>query len=725
MNFHRQKNKGTMMNENNPLMMPYGTPHDTAPFGKITIQDFEEAMMEGIRRDDESIDKICNDPAEPTFDNTIVRVDDEKNHYYDLLDRTATIFFNLMSAETNDDIDALAQKMSPILTQHANDVRLNTVLFERIKKVYDLYNSPAEDQTTPRELTPEEKTLLDKCYDGFVRSGALLDEAGKERLRQISEEASMLSLQFSQNLLKENKAYKLVITDKKQLEGLPQTAIDAAAMAYKELKDEKKEEEMAEEGWVFTLDYPSYSPFMTYSTQRELRRQMYMARNTQGIHDNDANNLDICKKLVNLRRETAQLLGYKTYADYVLKHRMATNVENVYNLLDSLVDAYKPAALKEREELREMVKRLEGEDFNVEPWDQPYYSHKLQLERFNIDAEMLRPYFKLENVISGVFGLATKLYGITFKENKDIPVYHPDVKAYEVFDKNGEYLAVFYADFHPRKGKQGGAWMTEYQGQWVDTDIDDKTGEKKDVNVRPHVSVVMNLTKPTAEKPALLTLGEVETFLHEFGHSLHGMFSNTRFESLSGTNVWWDFVELPSQFMENYAVERDFLRTFAFHYETGEPIPDDLIERIVKSRNFGVACGCLRQVSFGLLDMAYYTKEDEFAEDIIAFEKKAWEKAIIGKQREDTCMTTQFSHIMAGGYSAGYYSYKWAEVLDADAFAVFKREGIFNQETAQRFRDCILSKGGTEHPMTLYKRFKGSEPTIDALLERNGIKNNA
>ena len=370
-------------------------------------------------------------------------------------------------------------------------------------------------------------------------------------------------------------------------------------------------------------------------------------------------------------------------------------------------------AKKEREELGEAL----------EPWDIGFYSHKLQMKKFNIDAEMLRPYFQLDKVIDGVFGLANRLYGITFKENKEIPVYHPDVKAYEVFDKDGSYLAVFYADFHPRKGKQGGAWMTEYQGQWMEReDVKKPFGADNCKNVRPHVSVVMNLTKPTEGKPALLTLGEVETFLHEFGHSLHGMFANTRFESLSGTNVWWDFVELPSQFMENYAVEKEFLRTFAFHYETGEPLPDELINRIVKSRNFMVASACLRQVSFGLLDMAYYTKKDEFTDDIIPFEKKAWEKAILGKQRTDTCMTVQFSHIMAGGYAAGYYSYKWAEVLDADAFAVFKKHGIFDQQTAQRFRDNILSRGGTENPMVLYKRFKGSEPTIDALLKRNGIK---
>ena len=688
------------MSENiNPFFEPYGTPHDTVPFDRIRLEHFEEAFMEGIRRDNEQIEETINNPEKPTFDNTIINTEEDEG-YYDLLSRVSTVFFNLLSAETNDDMDALAQKIQPILTQHANDIRLNLKLFERIRYVHQHH----------RKLTPEEKMLLDNCYEGFVRSGALLDEAGKERLRQLTEEASILSLQFSQNLLKEQKAFTLDITDEAQLDGLPETAREAAALTAKE---------QGKQGWVFTLDYPSFSPFMTYSTRRELRKQLYMARNTVCTHDNSENNLDICKRLINLRREIAQLLGYKTYADYVLKRRMASNARSVYRLLDDLIDAYKPTALKERDELRKLAHK---DVDKMKPWDSGFYSHKLQMKKYNIDAEMLRPYFELKNVINGVFGLANKLYGITFKENKDIPVYHPDVKAYEVFDKDGSYLAVFYADFHPRKGKQGGAWMTEYQGQhW---EVNSEKGKVKSVkeNVRPHVSVVMNLTKPTEDKPALLTLDEVETFLHEFGHSLHGMFANTRFESLSGTNVWWDFVELPSQFMENFAIEKEFLRTFAFHYQTGEPLPDELIRRIVKSRNFMVATACLRQVSFGLLDMAYYTKKDAFTDDIIPFEKKAWKKAILGEQLPDTCMTVQFSHIMAGGYAAGYYSYKWAEVLDADAFSVFKKHGIFDQKTAQRFRDEILSKGGTEHPMTLYKNFKGSEPTIDALLKRNGIK---
>lgn len=679
----------------NPFFLPYDTPHYTVPFNRITLADYEEAMMEGIRREDEQIENIINNPDEPTFENTIIPEDEVKGrkHYYDLLSRVESVFFNMLSAETNDEMDALAQKMSPILTKHGNDVSLNPKIFERVKYVYEHHG----------ELTPEENCLLEKSYEGFVRSGALLDEAGKDRLRKLTEEASMLSLQFSQNVLKENKAYTLHITDEQQLDGLPNTAREAAYEAAKE---------HGLEGWVFTLDAPSYGPFMMYSTQRELRKELYMARNTLCIKDNDTNNLELCKRLINLRREMAQLLGYDTFADYVMKHRMATKVENVYKLLNDLIEAYKPKAIEEREEVEALAKEEEGAAFKMEPWDLAYYSQLLKKKKYDLDPEMLRPYLELGNVIKGVFGLATRLYGITFKENKDIPIYHPDVKPYEVYDKDGSYLAVLYVDFHPRKGKRDGAWMTEFQGQWI---------ERDGTNVRPHASLVMNFSKPTEDKPALLRLGEVETFLHEFGHSLHGIFANTRFESLSGTNVWWDFVELPSQFMENFAVEKEFLHTFAFHYQTGEPMPDELIEKVIASRNFGAATACLRQVSFGLLDMAYYTHKEEFTEDIISFEKKAWAPAIIDEQRMDTCMTVQFSHIMAGGYAAGYYSYKWAEVLDADAFSVFKKEGIFNQATAQRFRDNILSRGGTEHPMTLYKRFRGQEPTIDALKARDGL----
>lgn len=667
----------------------YGTPHNTAPFNAIRLEDYEPAFMEGMRRDDELNEQIINNPEAPTFDNTVAFTVPDN-----LLGRVSNVFFNLLSAETNDEMDALAQKMSPLLTEHANNILLNEKLFARIKAVYEHH----------RALDPEEQMLLEKTYDAFVRSGADLPAEKKERLRELNKELSRLTLQFSQNNLKETNAFQLHIMDEEQLAGLPESALEAAALAAKEKQLE---------GWLFTLHAPSYNPFMTYADNRELRRQMYMARNTICIHDNEYNNTGIVKDIVNLRQERARLLGYETYADFVLKKRMAENSRNVYDLLYKLLDAYMPAARREVEEIEQLAKGREGDDFVMEPWDFAYYAHKLQLEKYNLDSEMLRPYFELSKVKEGVFGLATRLYGITFKANPDIPVYHPDVTAYEVFDKDGSYLAVLYTDFHPREGKQSGAWMTSYKDQWID---------KEEGNSRPHVSVTMNLTKPTAEKPALLTLGEVETFLHEFGHALHGIFANTRFESLSGTNVYWDFVELPSQIMENFVVERDFLNTFAFHYKTGEPMPDELIERIVRSRNFNVAYACVRQVSFGLLDMAYYTLKEPFKADVRAFEKEAWREAQLFPQLEDTCMSVQFSHIMSGGYAAGYYSYKWAEVLDADAFSLFREKGIFNTDVAQSFRDNILSRGGTEPPMVLYKRFRGREPRIDALLERNGIK---
>ena len=453
---------------------------------------------------------------------------------------------------------------------------------------------------------------------------------------------------------------------------------------------------------------------MMYADNRDLRRELYMAYNTKCTHDNACNNLEIVKRIVNVHMEIAQLLGYANFAEYNLQERMAQNSDAVYKLLNQLLEAYTPAARQEYTEVQSLARSLQGEDFVLMPWDWAYYSHKLKDRKFNIDDEMLRPYFELGKVKEGVFGLATRLYGITFKKNPDIPVYHKDVDAYEVFDKDGKFLAVFYTDFHPRAGKRSGAWMTSYKGQWTD----EKTGE----NSRPHISIVMNFTKPTQDKPALLTFGEVETLLHEFGHSLHGIFANSTYESLSGTNVYWDFVELPSQFMENFAIEKEFLHTFARHYQTGELIPDELVQRIVDSSNFNVAYACLRQVSFGLLDMAWYTRSTPFEGDVKAYEKKAWEKAQILPSVEEACMSTQFSHIFAGGYSAGYYSYKWAEVLDADAFSLFKEKGIFNPETAASFRENILSKGGTEHPMTLYRRFRGQEPSIDALLIRNGIK---
>ena len=675
----------------NPFLQPYHTPHATVPFDRITLADYEPAIREGMRREDEEIDAIITNPEEPTFGNTVAALE----HAGELLDRVTTVMFNLMSAETCDELEAIAEKLMPELSEHSNNISLNEKLFRRIKQVYDV-----RDRLT---LTPEEQQLLEKTYDGFVRNGANLSDTDKETFRKLSMELSTLTLRFSQNHLKETNNYELHLTAEEELKGLPESAIEAAAHAAAE---------KGKTGWIFTLQAPSYVPFMKYSDHRELRRKLYLAYNTQCTHDNEQNNLEIVKRLVNLRMQIAQLLGYTDFADYVLRKRMAEDSQHVYHLLDQLLEAYTPAAHKEVEEVTALARRMEGDGFELMPWDFSYYSEKLRKEKYDLDEEALRPYFELSQVKAGVFGLATRLYGISFKENKDIPVYHPDVKAYEVYDKDGSFLAVLYTDFHPRAGKKSGAWMTSYKEQWIDD---------KGINSRPHVSVTMNFTKPTPDKPALLTFSEVTTFLHEFGHALHGMFADTRFKSMSGTNVYWDFVELPSQIIENFAIEKEFLNTFARHYQTHEPLPEALIQRIIDAANFNVAYACLRQVSFGLLDMAWYTRRTPFEGDVRTYEREAWKRAQILPQVEETCMSVQFGHIMSGGYAAGYYSYKWAEVLDADAFSVFKEKGIFNTEVAQSFRDNILSKGGTEHPMTLYKRFRGQEPTIDALLKRNGI----
>ena len=677
--------------DNNPFLTDYPTLHGTVPFHLIKTEHFEPALRQGMERHNEEIAAIVNQPAAPDFANTIVALEKSGG----LLNRVSTVFGNLLSAETSDEMQAIAEKMMPLLSEHSNNITLNEKLFARIKTVYE---------TTDKEaLSQEERMLLQTTYDGFIRSGANLTPEQKERFRQISSEMSVLTLRFSQNNLKETNAYELPLAAD-QLDGLPESALNAYAQTARE---------KGKEGHIVTLQAPSFVPFMKYSRHRELRRQLYMAYNTQCTHDNEYNNQEIVQKLVNLRLERAQLLGFQTVADYVLTQRMAENSENVYRLLNQLLDAYAPTAHQEVQEVQALAKELEGEDFELLPWDWAFYSEKLKEKKFNLNEESLRPYFELNRVIEGVFGLATRLYGITFQANPDIPVYHPEVTAYEVFDKDGSFLAVLYADFHPRASKRSGAWMTSYKEQWKD----------ENGNSRPHVSVTMNFTKPSADQPALLTFGEVNTFLHEFGHALHGMFADTTYQSLSGTNVYWDFVELPSQFMENFAIEKDFLNTFAQHYETGENIPEELIQRIVDASNFNVAYACLRQLSFGLLDMAWYTRTEPFDGDIQAYEKQAWKKAQILPTVEGTCMTVQFSHIMAGGYAAGYYSYKWAEVLDADAFSLFKEKGIFHPDIANSFRENVLSKGGTEHPMTLYKRFRGQEPGIDALLKRNGIIN--
>ena len=669
-------------------MNPFYTTYQYIPFDKIKEEDYEPAMLKGIEEEDQEIDRIVNNPDAPTFENTIEAMERSGQ----LLDKVTTVFFNLLSAETTDFLDELAQKMSPILSEHSNNIMLNEGLFKRVKAVYDDHTS---DQFA--RLNPEQKMLLTNTYEGFVRHGALLSDEQKEQLRRISAELGVLSLQFSQNKLKDTNDFILHLTDDADLEGLPDSAIDLALQTAKE---------RGMDGYVFTLQAPSYIPFLTYSARCELREKMYRAYNTLCTHANENNNVAIVGKIVNLHREMAQLLGYDTYADYALTRRMAEKKENVYQLLDQLIEAYLPTAKEEIEAVRQLYTDLQ-------PWDFSYYANKLKEQRFNINSEMLRPYFELSNVKKGVFGLATRLYGITFTPNTEAPVYHPEVEVFDVKDKDGTYLALLYCDFHPRASKKSGAWMTSFKEQWTEPD---------GTNSRPQVSIVMNLSKATDNKPALLTLGEVETFLHEFGHALHGIFANTTYRSISGTNVYWDFVELPSQFMENYSIEPDFLNTFAAHYETGEAIPQELIDRIIASRNFNVAYACMRQVSFGLLDMAFYTLKDDFNADLFTFEREAWHRAQVLPEVEGTCMTTQFSHIMAGGYSAGYYSYKWAEVLDADAFSLFKERGIFDTKTAQSFRDNILSKGGTEHPMKLYKRFRGQAPTIDALLHRNGIK---
>ena len=679
-----------MTDNQNPLLATYHTPHQTTPFHLIKTEHYEPAIQTGMEVHDHEIESIINNPDEPTFANTIIALERSGA----LLDRITTVFGNLLSAETNDEMQAIAERVMPVLTAHSNNISLNEKLFERIKHVYE-----SKEKET---LNQEESMLLKNTYEGFIRNGANLTGEQKERFRQLSAELSVLTLKFSQNNLKETNEYELPLT-LEQLKGLPESALEAYAQTAKE---------KGKDNYIVTLQAPSFVPFMKYCKDRKLREQLYMAYNTQCTHDNEYNNMEIVKQLVNLRLEIAQLLGYETVADYVLTRRMAENSRNVYQLLNQLLEAYTPTAHKELEEIQTLAKELEGNDFQLMPWDWAYYSRILKEKKFNFDEEALRPYFELNKVIEGVFGLATKLYGIRFQENKDIPVYHPDVNAYEVYDKDNRFLAVLYTDFHPRAGKRSGAWMTNYKEQWID----------ENGNSRPHVSVTMNFTKPTADKPALLTFSEVNTFLHEFGHALHGMFADTTYQSLSGTNVYWDFVELPSQFMENFATEEEFLNTFARHYQTGQPIPSELIQRIVDASNFNVAYACLRQLSFGLLDMAWYTRTTPFDGDVRMYEKQAWKKAQIMPDIEETCMTVQFSHIMAGGYSVGYYSYKWAEVLDADAFSLFKEKGIFDQDTANSFRENVLCKGGTEHPMTLYKRFRGKEPEIAALLRRNGIK---
>ena len=673
----------------NPFFSKYRTPHETAPFEKIKLEHYMPAFEKGIADGQQEINAIVMQRSTPTFENTIVALENSGK----LLDRVSNVFYNLLSSESNDEMMELSQKLQPMLSSYSNDIMLNDRLFKKVKYVYD-----NQDQYG---LNAEQKMLLKKTYEGFESSGATLSPEDKEKYKKISQELGQLSLQFGQNALKATNAYELLLTEN-DLDGLPQSVKDAAALAAKA---------KGKDGYLITLQATSFAPFLKYSSRRDLREKVYRAYNTN-CTSGEYDNTELVKRIAELRLEMAQLLGSDNYAEYTLKKRMAQNEENVYELLNELVDSYKSTALQEVKEIQGFAIGMEGKNFELMPWDFSYYSEKLKDAKYSLNDEILKPYFPLESVKKGVFGLATTLFGITFEKNDKIQTYHEEVEAFDVKDKDGKFLAVLYTDFHPRDGKRAGAWMSSFKGQWIDG---------KD-NSRPHVTIVMNFTRPTENKPALLTYVEVETFLHEFGHALHGMLANTTYGSMSGTSVYRDFVELPSQFMENYMGEKAFLDTFAAHYETGEKIPAELVAKIKESANYNVGYGCLRQVSFGLLDMAFHSIEEPIQGDLIEFERNAFEQTQILPFVDGAIFSTSFGHIFAGGYAAGYYGYKWAEVLDADAFGLFQEEGLFDQESAKSFRTNILEKGGTEDPMELYKKFRGHEPTIDALMKRDGIK---
>jgi len=673
----------------NPFFETYKTPHQTISFNEIKNEHYFPAFQEAMKQHSAEVDAIINNPQAPTFENTIVAL--EKSGA--LLNKVSSPFYNMLGSETNDDLQAIAEKISPLTTEHANSIRLNEKLFARIKAVYL--------QKDKLSLTPEQQMLLKNTYEEFANNGANLSEADKAIYRELSKDMSLLTLQYGQNVLKETNNYSLLITNKALLSGLPEDLMGVLASNAKSA---------GKEGWLLNLKATCYVPFMKYADNRDLRRELYMAYTTKCMLGGEFDNIENVRKIANTRLKIANLLGYKSYADYELIDRMAENKDKVYDLLNKLLAAYKPAAEKEEAEVQAYADK-NGAYFKLQPWDWSYYSEKLKDEKYSVNDEMLKPYFELEQVKKGVFGLATRLYGISFTKNTNIPVYNSEVDAYDVTDEKGNFVAVLYTDFHPRDGKRAGAWMSDFKPQWMEGKTDS----------RPQITIVMNFTRPTDTKPALLTFDEVKTFLHEFGHSLHGMLTKCTYQALSGTNVYRDFVELPSQMMENWASQKEFLDGFAIHYKTGEKIPQELIQKIIDSENFNTAYFCLRQLSFGYLDMAWHTIEKPFDGDVIAYEKQAMASTQILPIVSNTSMSTTFSHIFAGGYAAGYYSYKWAEVLDADAFSVFEKNGIFDKKTADSFRKNILEKGGTEHPMVLYKRFRGQEPTIDALLKRNGI----
>jgi peptidyl-dipeptidase Dcp len=671
------------------LTQYFNTKHNTAPFSQIKIEDYFPAFQEGIALAKAEIDAIVNNPEAPTFENTVVAMDFSG----DILDRLSSVFFNLNSAETNDEMQKIAQEVSPLLSEFGNDITLNAALFAKIKAVYD--------QKETLNLNPEQTTLLDKKYKSFSRNGANLPEDKKDKLREIDKELSKLSLQFGENVLAETNAFELHLTDESDLAGLPEGTIEAARLLAK--SQEK-------EGWIFTLDHPSYIPFLTYADNRELRKKMAIAFGARSFQNNEFDNQENVLKIAKLRFERANLLGYKTHAHFVLEERMAQSPEKVFSFLNDLLAKAKPAAQKEFAELTAFAKKLDGIE-QLEKWDGAYYSEKLKQQLFNLDDEKLKPYFQLEKVLDGAFTVAQKLYGLTFTEVFDIDKYHEEVTTYEVKDAENNLVSIFYADFFPRKGKRNGAWMTSFKSQYI----------KDGVNERPHISNVCNFTKPTETKPSLLTFNEVTTLFHEFGHGLHGMLANTTYPSLSGTSVFWDFVELPSQIMENWCYEPEALALFANHYETGEIIPIEYVQKIKESASFQEGLATLRQLSFGLLDMAWHGQDPTNITDLKTFETEQFANTQLYPDVKENAMSTAFSHIFQGGYSSGYYSYKWAEVLDADAFEYFQEKGIFNTEVATKFKDNVLSKGGTEHPMILYKRFRGQEPKPEALLKRAGL----
>ena len=672
----------------NPLLEHFNTRYSSAPFSQLKTNHFKPAFIEGIKNAKSEIDAITNNKSVPTFENTIEALEFSGQQ----LDRISSIFFNLNSAETNDEIQNIAQEVSPMLSEFSNDITLNEALFKRVQLVNEIKEE--------LNLTPEQLMLLSKKYKSFVRNGANLASDKKDKLRKIDTELSKLKLKFGEHVLTETNAFELHLTTENQLAGLPESVIEAAAINAKQKN---------KEGWLITLDYPSYVPFMMYSEDRNLRKKMAIAFGARAFNNNKNNNQQIVLDIVNYRHKRAVLLGYKSHAHFVLEERMAETPENVTTFLNDILVKATPAAKKEFDQLTEIAKK-DGIK-QLEKWDSSFYSEKLKKELFDLEEEKLKPYFKLENVIAGVFEISTKLYDLQFEEIFDIDKYHTDVKTYKVTDTSGNYIAILYADFFPRAGKRNGAWMTSFKGQWK------KDGE----NSRPHISIVCNFTKPTETKPSLLTFNEVTTLFHEFGHALHGMLANTTYPSLSGTNVYWDFVELPSQIFENWCYQKEALNLFAKHFETNELIPMELIDKIKKTSNFLEGMQTVRQLSFGILDIDWHSKNPSDIKNVKEFELASFKNTTLFPDVKENCMSTSFSHIFQGGYSSGYYSYKWAEVLDADAFAFFLEKGIFDKETAKKFKLNILEKGGTKKPMKLYKLFRGKKPDNTALLKRAGL----